>query len=507
MFFLGPNRWVYQRLPESPEGPEPHAQEPHAHETTQQALMRLKGQAPVHPECLDPTLTHDQLGELRGKIGEGITGRQWLQWMEPVATASGYKQIEGVGAVMVEGKQIPVVKVEMEGREVPLVPYPYLMDLGIMDLPGPREYFAFLALSIKNPEDIHRLIAPPFGEWQDFGGKLDPLSEEPQRLDQMEDEFTTLAKGGGACSELSWVAKRFLDVLGCKTGHDYKASVIGSGTHAVCVYQDTDGTWNSIDQVDHYFDIQDSYEASDLFVRGRSITEFILYKGNIRLEYPVDPVTRERKKDYMVAQVYQDYPGKEAFKPDDYLPSDWTEYREVQFLFYDGMRLFYRNKALYQTTDRTGRKTWYHAKDGHVIEVENPGGKRDVYSREAHGRLLYTDYPQGVREYFDAEAGTQVVHTHFSDHEDFFDRETGDFTHRKHLDGEGKVQKIEYFYEGSIPGKVQIRRVEYMDRRTGKISLAINFDRSGLPTADATSRGKPVRILEAPEWGEYGDDD
>lgn len=502
MFFFGPNRWIYQQLPES-----------HASEATQQALMRLKGAAPVYPKCLDPTLTRDQLIELQAMVGKGIDNRQWLQWMEPVATASGYKQIEGVGAVVVGGKQIPVVKVELEGREVPLVPYPYLMDLGIVDLPSPQEYFAFLAISVRNPEDVHRLIAPPFGEWKDFGGKLDPFSEELQRLDQMEDEFTTLAKGGGACSELSWVAKRFLDVLGCKTGHDYKASVIGSGTHAVCVYQDTDGTWNSIDQVDHYFDIQDSYEASDLFVRGRSITEFILYKGNIRLEYPVDPVTRERKKDYMVAQVYQNYPGKENFKPENYLPSDWTEYREVQLFFYDGMRIFYRNKALYQTTDQTGRKTWYHAEDGHVIDVEYPGGKHDVYSREPHGRLLYTNYPQGVREYFDKETGTQVVRTRFSDHEDFFDQKTGDLTHSKHLDAKGKVHKIEYFYEGAIPGKVQIRRVEYLNPRTEKVDLAINFDRSGAATADATARKEreereeAVRILKAPEWGEYGDDE
>jgi hypothetical protein len=540
MSFFRPNRQVFQNL-ESLEGSQPEELPSGTEE-----LHELR-------EEVESALTEQQLATLKKEMGDAISQRQLVEWR--VAGADGkLEAVDRVGALIDKDatapfvkpltiklkdeestaklkeekaeagesfseedivyenvSTIPTVKIKVGKNEIPVVPYPYLKALGVEEIPSPEQYFDFLASTVQTPQDIHRLIAPPFGEFQLFGGKVVPRSEDidPKtgrlyKMDQMEDEFSTIAKGGGECAELSWVAKRMFDILGQRNGHDYKARVIASLTHGVCVYQDKDGSWNGIDQSHHYRNVQNLYSTSQKFNTGEKLSEVeLLPKNNrVRVSREIEPSTHEDKFSRMRVKVYQNYPGDDAFDSKDYLPDGWENYDDADILFQDGNVVWFQ-KGVKQRTQRMdgstehydpnsgnvfykkyrdGKMEWYsRTKPGHLVQSVYPDGTINRYDTEVRGLLVSTEYPDGTKETYDEKTGENLEWLYRNDSNTQYDVETGDILLTNfYKEGTRERTHTISYHPGSdfLAETKLISRIMLYDSR-GKSKSWVKFDEKG----------------------------
>lgn len=195
----------------------------------------------------------------------------------------------------------------------------------------PEEYLAELIRVIDSPEDVRLLISKPYMEYG---------SRKENALPQ--NEFETIQSQYSDCDERSWLAKVMLDGLGKKNGHNYKARVIGMGTHAVCIFQDKDNKYYSINQGAKIKEFKDISEASEIFSE-------ILYKDpNVALHevrhhkeghmlIPLDKKTLEPT--YTTLGIAGATNDKDLAK---ILPKDWKQYETVVVKFKDGSLKLYK---------------------------------------------------------------------------------------------------------------------------------------------------------------------
>lgn len=244
----------------------------------------------------------------------------------------------------------------------------------------PKEYFRHLTSLIDSPKDIRKAINKPICEWK----QDDPKSD---KLNNAED---VLAKGGDDCDNLSWLAKRLFDKLGCKNGHDYKARVIGKSIHAVCIFEDQDGKLYILDQkagIKRYTNLK----KASIFFESEEEQPFELQLNenkNARLNIYIDENLND-KHTKLVAQIYDKYDGKN-FKVEKYLPEDWDKYQNLELQFQNKFTLFYEKGKLTQKTLPNGTKQLYTK--GQITEKVYPNKERDEYHYDKDGKLTQKVY-------------------------------------------------------------------------------------------------------------------
>ncbi len=312
-------------------------------------------------ECLDPSLIDEKLTTLAHDIE---------------------KRVEELTAVEALAQQ----SVRIGSKEIPVFPYKYfeLREGGFQFTK--KEYFAYVSFLIETPQDVVALINEPFMRWKEQSDEFNPLFDPPE----------VLGGGGADCDNISWTAKTLLDTLGCRDGHDYKARVIGMGTHAVCLYQNEQGEWWAIDQWDHHpVDLHNIRTASPMFLGPDSslLEVFLRRPGLVHYVY-LDLHTLESNHTHLNAALNAPYTPNVA--PSDIFPEDWKTYEKAQISFQDGAAMIYMNGHLYQTdlppsTDPHAPAVQFHNEAEIVIQQNLQDGTRENFTET--GILLHQKFP------------------------------------------------------------------------------------------------------------------
>jgi outer membrane lipoprotein-sorting protein len=268
---------------------------------------------------------------------------------------------------------IPIIRVGV--NKIPIAPFNQYSFT-------PEEYFKYIGTIIDTPEDVRTLINKPFLKYL-----------ENTNL-QVKDETITLKDGGGDCDDLSWVAKKFLDILGCKNGFDYQAKVISmkKAHHAVCVFKDKDGKFYSIEQsaiVKGFTTISGASERFSKTYGTDNIEEISLYKGTT-LRTQVDPETLEVNYKRLVAiPVTNDISTSTI---DNLLPGNWKKHEVTQINLTNGDGLIFKFGILYEHFSSDGKVTFYNDK-GQVNQVRDRQGIIEIFDNK--GKLIQINEPSG----------------------------------------------------------------------------------------------------------------
>jgi len=276
---------------------------------------------------------------------------------------------------------VPIVRIG--SKEIPLAPFDKYKFT-------PEEYFKYVGSLIDTPEDVRTLTNKPFMEWK----------KQPNETSR--DEFTIFANRGGDCDELSWVAKKLLDQLGCKNNHNYKARVIAVEKHAICIFEDTDGKTYVIEQTDPIKEFTDLKKASAIFKNyiESGVTPNPMeaeIKGNVELQFSLDSVTLKRT--YRLLGVIG------LAKIDDlkkYVPKDWTNFETTEVHLVDDSVTFYKKGILTET--RLADETHiFYRENGKPKKIVNPDGTEKIFVDDGTVQENSADKSNIVRRWFDQE--------------------------------------------------------------------------------------------------------
>lgn len=228
------------------------------------------------------------------------------------------------------------------------------------DLKGkltPKQYFSYLSEFVESPEDVWIIVSAL--QWVQNGGHQDIL-KEPHK---------TLVEGGGDCDNLALVAKKLLEDLGCRNGHDYNPRVIGNsaGQHAVCVFTDKDKKMYVMDEKSEIKEVpgKDIYKASQRFKRFEDpkqdniYEEFLGPDGKFRVQIFVNEKTLQLKKGWVVLQIFNKKYDPESFDIKQYISAGFLRGKVIEVNFADGVSLFYRNGKVVQENYPDGSKLRY----------------------------------------------------------------------------------------------------------------------------------------------------
>jgi len=261
---------------------------------------------------------------------------------------------------------------------------------------SPEEYFKYINSLVKDSRDVATLVNEPFVKWTDDSSINDRLFPA----------YATIARGGGDCDNISWAAKELLDGLSCRSGHDYKARVIGcdDAEHAVTIYTGTDGRIAVIEQSSHFYMGKDIYSASPFFEKFREKASSFIEEESLglqgRVEYSIDTTTLERDKKEMSVIFGHKYSSSFDAKKD--LPATWDLHQKMHVSFDDKTQLFYvQGKMTQKTSDKTIE---FYDDNGLRTEVKyldssNPIDSENLYPET--GAVQTRHFKNGTREVYD----------------------------------------------------------------------------------------------------------
>lgn len=261
-----------------------------------------------------------------------------------------------------------------------------------------QQYFEYVSSLVTSAKDVSALMNPPYLKWEDD----DAIN---QRLFPA---HVTLARGGGDCDNMSQVAKEFLDALGCKDGHDYKAKVISCPDvrHAITIYTGRDGKLACIEQWSQVEDIADIYSASTFFEKLRG-TNSDFYEAEPlglqgRVSYSIEANTLERNHKLMEVTFTHSYHA--PFDPEKDLPPAWRTHEKVSIFFSDGTKIVCFNGKMDQLQSKD--ETLFYNDNGKVKE-RSTSDKEEFYDDQGRvNEVHYLDVGNPIEaEFFYPETG------------------------------------------------------------------------------------------------------
>lgn len=360
-----------------------------------------------------------------------------------------------------------------------------IIERDTLDLP-PEKLWEYISNTINTPDDIPKIIRMY-------------INYEKDRTDRLFDHIQVLGIGSGDCDNMSNVAKEWLLELGERTGHNFQPRIIAYGNHAILIYIDTDGKWKRIDQSAPVEEIEFKSGKINLAAASNGFDpeeeekfghERFIYdqkKGGPGAHYDIDLKENSLEHSNSLLNVYLYVPfDPENFKPNDFLPSNWKNYEEVQVHFNMAETLIYKKGELAQieskkvidnlkqdnTTQRTykeGPIEWeiIDKKTNIVIQRSFRAGevRAELYDPQT-GKLTQRNYSgKHIRaEVFDPQTGI-LAQRYYASGEievEFFDSENGELIQQKMRSGE--IARI-HFKNGEIVQK------DFRERKTSRYEI------------------------------------